>query len=416
MTIGNFDVVVIGSGAFGASVAFHLSAAGRNVALVDQAAIASQTSPRAAGLTGQVRRSEMMTHIASHSVKKIIEFTEETGEPLEYFQSGSLTLARTAEHAALIHGGVELGKYMGLDVDLVSAEEAAQLMPFLNPKDILAAGYVRSDVYLDPGQLPLGYARAAQKLGATLLPHTEIEQIIVERGQVTGVATSRGDLKAPVVVDAAGGWLRLVASFAGVALPAFPVRHQLMVTQPLAEVTSAQPTVRILDANIYIRPDRGGLMFGGYESDPVFYGANSMGKDFRIEDLELDIDVLKRLAKSVEAQFPVFRDAAIKEHRGGLPTMTTDGDHILGPVPGVAGLYAIGGCNVGGFSVSPALGELLAHWIIAGEPSMNLSRMLPSRFVEKLPESDMLEQCRSRYANYYSANPTENTTSAETLR
>ena len=136
------------------------------------------------------------------------------------------------------------------------------------------------------------------------------------------------------------------------------MRHQLMITEPLPGVANSQPITRIVDANVYVRPDRGGLMLGGYEVDPKPVDVSQLPSSFRIEDLELDLSVLKRLAGLVKDQFPIFQtDVPLREHRGGLPTMTTDGEHILGEAPGVKGLYILGGCNVGGLSISPALGE-----------------------------------------------------------
>jgi glycine/D-amino acid oxidase-like deaminating enzyme len=121
----------------------------------------------------------------------------------------------------------------------------------------------------------------------------------------------------------------------------YPERHQLMMTAPLAGVRPDQPITRIIDANVYIRPEKGGLMLGGYEPDPLQMDMAKVPASFGIEDLELDLEILRRLARSVEAQFPVFRDVALQEHRGGLPTMTADGEHILGPAPGLPGLWVI---------------------------------------------------------------------------
>ena len=150
-----------------------------------------------------------------------------------------------------------------------------------------------------------------------------------------------------------------------------PTRHQLMVTVPLPDVRPSQPITRIIDANVYVRPDKGGLMLGGYEPDPMQYDMRDVPVDFDIDGLELDLSVLRRLAESVAPQFPIFRDVAIQDHRGGLPTMTADGEHVLGPAPGVSGLYVIGGCCVGGLTTAPALGELLAEWITLGRPSID---------------------------------------------
>jgi glycine/D-amino acid oxidase-like deaminating enzyme len=107
------------------------------------------------------------------------------------------------------------------------------------------------------------------------------------------------------------------------------------------------------------------------------------------------------LAESVAVQFPVFRDVALQEHRGGLPTMTADGKHVVGPAPGISGLFVIGGCCVGGLSMSPILGELLAEWIVQGRPSMDLSSMAPDRIATGLPENELRELCRLHYAHHY---------------
>jgi len=395
------DVVVIGSGGLGASTAYHLTKAGRKVALIDQAAIASQTSPRAAGLSGQLRRSETMTRLAVAAVKKIERFTEETGEPMVFFQPGSLKIARLPQHETQLQEEVAIGRRMGLDVDLISPAEAKSLMPYLETTGIRAVTHMRTDIYLEPVQLPLGYARAAEKRGAVLLPDTRVTGIITERGAVTGVRTERGEIRTEVAVDAAGGWLRSVAALAGAGAPVVPTRHQLMITVPLPEVRPEQPITRIIDANVYVRPDKGGLMLGGYEANPVQYDMQSLPPAWRIDDLELDLGVLRRLAASVREQFPIFENIALQEHRGGLPTMTGDGEHVIGPVPGVHGLYIIGGCCVGGLTTAPAFGEVLAAWITEGEPPMDLSFMAPARFAGRLPEDVLRERCRVQYSHHY---------------
>ena len=397
-----FDVIVIGSGAFGSSTAFHLAKYGKRVALLDKAEIASQTSPRAAGLSGHLRQTEAMTRLSTHSLSKIERFTDETGEPIEFFQSGSMSCARRPEDATLIRDRVALGQKLDLSAELISPEEARARNPFLETKGILAVSYMKRDVYLEPVQLPRGYARAAEKSGAVLMPNTRVLEIVVENDAATRVVTDRGEFAADAIVDAAGGWLRLVATMAGAQAPVIPVRHQLMITAPLAAANSDQPTTRILDANVYTRPDKGGLMFGGYERDPKPYDRNTLASDFKVEDIELDLSVLRRLADSVKDQFPIFQEKLdLQVHRGGLPTMTVDGEHIVGPAHGIRGLYIIGGCNVGGLSVSPVLGQLLAELICTGETSHDITRMSPSRFANGISEQELLDGCRERYAKYY---------------
>jgi glycine/D-amino acid oxidase-like deaminating enzyme len=403
--IAEADAVIVGAGALGASVAFHLAKAGtRRVALIDKHDLASQTSPRAAGLTAQVRTTDLMTRLAMLAVKKIERFEAETGEPLVCYRSGSLKIARTEEHLARLRAEVARGRRLGLDIDFVSAGEARRLLPFLEATGVLGITYTPSDLYLEPIQIPLGYARGAGRLGATLMPNTAVTGIVTRDGAVDGVLTDRGPIRTPVVVDAAGAWTRPVATMADRRIAVIPTRHQLLITEPIDGVIPSLPIARVIDSNIYIRPEKGGLLLGGYEPDPVQYDVRDLPADFQIRDLRLDIGVLRRLADTVLTQFPLLREIKVREHRGGLPTMSADGRHLVGPVSGVRGLFVATGCCVGGLSVSPAVGEVLAAWIIAGEPPMDLALLSPDRFGPEFEVEDRLRaQCRWQYAHQYSA-------------
>lgn len=399
------EAVVIGAGAFGTSIAFHLARQGMTrVALIDTFAIVSQTSPRAAGLTGQIRGTDAMTRLAMRAVRKIERFSEETGEPLVYHQVGALKIARTAEHEAQLHREVERARRHGLPLDFIAPREAQRLTPFLQTAGIRAITYSPSDLYLDPWDLPLGYARAAERLGVTLLPHTAVTEVIVEAGAVTGVVTDKGAIRAPVVIDTAGAWARRIGAMAGLRIPLVPMRHQLVITEPIDGVADDQPIVRIIDVNVYIRPERGGLMLGGYESDPVQMDMSTLPPGFQIADLALDLGVLRRLAESVSEQFPVLKDFTVREHRGGLPTMTADGRYLTGPLPGARGFWAASGCCVGGLTISPAIGEAMADWIITGNAAPDLAPCLPDRFGPEFEsEAALADACRWQYAHHYSA-------------
>lgn len=399
------DAVVIGSGALGGAVAWHLAAAGMRVALLDGHEIASQTSPRAAGLSAQIRPSELMTRLAVRGVEKLLAFAADTGQPLDVHRAGSLKVARTDAHARQIEDEVARGKAYGVAVEMVSPARAHELNPFLQTSPSAAYSFCPGDVYLDPGQLTRGYAAATTALGGILLPHTRVEEVLVEVGVVAGVRTASGTLRAPVVVDAAGAWLRALAGAA--SLPMLPVRHQLLVTAPIAGVAPLQPITRVLDANVYVRPCDGGLMLGGYEADPLFY--DELPQGFAIPDMPLDAAVLHRLADRVAVEFPALRDVGrggvgIAVLRGGLPTMTLDDEHLIGPAPGVAGLFVIGGCNVGGLSTAPAFAEALTEIIQGTRTASTLAPLLPERFAGKEVDAAALrEACRTHYAWHYSS-------------
>ncbi|MCC7372056.1 MAG: FAD-binding oxidoreductase [Chloroflexi bacterium] len=402
------DVVVIGAGSFGSSTAYHLAQLGmRNVVLLDRFEPGSQTSPRAAGLTSQVRSTDTLTKLARRSVQKLERFETETGQPLRFAQSGALKIARRPEHVEQLEREVARARSLGVPLDFISPNAARDLCPVLEDRGILAMTFNPTDCNVEPSQLPIGYARAAQELGVTVLGNTPATGLVLGPGGVEKVVTPRGEIRTPLVVDAAGAWVRVVADLLGVRLPVVPTRHQLFITEPLDGVTPAMPIARVIDANVYIRHERGGLMLGGYEPNPKQYDLAALGPNFQIADLDLDIGVLRGLAKAVEEQFPVFQrpDLKIAEHRGGLPTMTVDDRYILGPVPGVRGFWLLTGCCVGGLSISPGLGEALAQWIVGGEPPMDLSEIGIQRFADReLPEDELRQLCLEAYANHYAAN------------
>jgi 4-methylaminobutanoate oxidase (formaldehyde-forming) len=224
----------------------------------------------------------------------------------------------------------------------------------------------------------------------------------IEDGQVAAVETDKGTICTRVVVDAAGAWTRQLAEASGIRIPMVAVRHQLFVTEPLDGVCVELPMVRVMDAAVYVRPCDGGFLWGGYEEHPRSFDMSAMGASFQIQDMELDADVLLRLGEEVKHQLPILLTARIREHRGGIPTMTADGQHIVGPVPGARGFFIAGGCNVAGLSISPAVGEVLAAWIVDGAPPLDLEPLSITRFSASSYPADRLEQAAAwQYRHFY---------------
>lgn len=410
------DVVVIGSGGLGAATAFYLAASGgRSVAVVDTHDIASQTSPRAAGFVSCARKSDVMISLVKTATVHLKRFTEETGQPLDWVHSGSLKIARRPEDAPVIAADLARGRRMGLDVEQISPAEAHRLHPFLQPEGISAVMRVGDDIYFNPAQVAIGLARGAEAKGAALLPRTTVTRVLVEGGRVTGVETDRGGIKTSVVVDAAGAWTRQMAEASGLRIPLVPTRHQLFVTEPIEGVRPDLPMIRIMDAGVYVRPcvgdggasrrpvpGGGGLLWGVFEEGPRFFDMETLGPRFDVKDTPLDADVIRRAGADVRAQLPVLEHARVREHRGGIPTMTPDGEHLVGPAPAAEGFFFASGCNVAGLSISPALGEALAAWIIDGRPPIDMSPLSPARFGERRwAEDELRRRAAWEYHHFY---------------
>ncbi len=398
--IDDADVVVIGAGAFGASAAYHLARLGQRVALVDRFEVASQTSPRAAGQTQQIRYDHVTTQMAMRSVDKLLNFEAETGEPLECHQVGALKIARTPEYAEQVREEVRRGRQRGIDIELVDKAEARRRAPYANPERALAMWWTGSDVYLEPGDLPRAYVRAAERLGAAVEPSTTVTDIVIRNGAVERVITDRGEIRTPVVLNAAGAWAPRVGAMVGVRIPAVPVRHQLYITEPIASVSADMPIVRVVDAHVYVRPEQGGLMFGGYERDPLAFDPALFEEG--MADLPLDLEPLRKLTDDVLVEYPALRDARVTVLRGGLPTMTADGHHIFDRSTAVRGFWVMSGCVVGGLSISPAAGEAMAHWMVTGEEPFDLSWFRLDRFGPELADdAELVRRCLWRYCHHY---------------
>jgi glycine/D-amino acid oxidase-like deaminating enzyme len=399
------DVVVIGSGALGAATAFYLAKrkAG-DVVLVDRHAIGSQTSSRAAGMVSCLRKGDLMTRLIKVAAAAIPRFTEETGQPLDWVRSGSLKVARRTEDAKVIEADVARGRRLGLDVEQITLAEAHRLNPFFETEGVAAVARVGDDIYFDPAQVAVGFARGAEARGVTLLPGVAVTKVRIAAGRVEAVETDKGAIATPVVVDAAGAWTRQVAAASGIHIPLAPTMQQLIVTETAPGARPDLPMVRIMDAAVYMRPCQGGFLWGVYEEEPTFFDMDELSPGFRIDDLKLDAEILWRAAEDVKAQLPILLKAKVREHRGGMPTMTADGHHIVGPAPGAKGFFVLSGCNVAGLSISPALGDAVAAWICDGEPPFDLSAMSITRFgPEAQSDAWLRKNAAWQYRHFYGA-------------
>src|SRR5580704_6919664 len=377
------DVVVIGAGAFGLSAALHCALAGRSVVVVERDTAGSQASGRAAGLFKSVQADQVRTTLARRSIDRAISFGDWAAVPLEVTRSGSFLVARTDAHAAFIMTEVTQSAAWGADVRVCSLDDLAAGVSYYQASGDEIVAWCPEDVYVDePMDLVEAYLAACRQHGVEVLQSEAVLSIPLSAGRVAGVETAARSITAGVVVDAAGAWVREVAALAGAAgrVAVAPVRHQLLITEPVPGVSPGEPITRVVDAAVYLRPARGGLMFGGFEADPLPVDPRAESPSFRTGDLPLDLEVLRRMAGQVADEAPLAGETPVAEHRGGMFTMSPDGRFVAGPVPDLPGLWVASGCNGSGFSSSLAIGESLAAWITSDAPPPGMTALSPDRF------------------------------------
>jgi glycine/D-amino acid oxidase-like deaminating enzyme len=395
------DVVVIGAGALGLSTALHCALAGRSVMVLESHAAGAQASGRAAGLFKSVQADEVRTWLARRSIALAVSFAGWAGAALQVARSGSFLIARTAPHRDYLARELAQSRGWGADVRETGPGQVADRAGYYRPAGEEFALWCPEDVYIEePASLIQAYFAACRRHGVAVAEHEPVIGIPVAGGRVTGVETAARRIAAPVVVDAAGGWVRQVAGLAGAEVPLAPVRHQLLITAPEPGIDRAGPIVRVVDAAVYLRPARGGLMLGGFEADPLPVDPRQQPASFTTDDVPLDLGVLRRLAAQVSAEVPGVAAAPVAEHRGGLFTMSPDGRFVAGPVPARPGLWVASGCNGSGFSSSPALGEALASWITSGTAPPGMAALAPARF-GPLPDDVLTTRGLWQYAHYY---------------
>jgi glycine/D-amino acid oxidase-like deaminating enzyme len=409
------DLVVIGAGALGLSTALHAALLGRRPVVVERYTAGSQASGRAAGLFKSVQADELRTRLARRSIELALTFPDWAGSELGVSRSGSFLIARTDQHKAYLQTEARQSALWGVDVREAEPGELASRLSYYHGAGTELALWCPEDIYIEePISLIRAYLAAGRLHGVEVLESEAVTGVIMSGGRVTGVETTARSIAAPVVVDAAGAWTRQVAELAGGEVAVAPVRHQLLITEPAGAVDPADPIARIVDAAVYLRPARAGLMAGGFEAAPLPLDPRAQAGSFSTDDVPLDIGVLQAMARQVASEVPVVSDAvvseavvsgaavrgAVAEHRGGLFTMTPDGRFVTGPVPGVPGLWVASGCNGSGFSSSLAIGEALARWICGQPERVDISELSPGRFGPVTDEA-LVKAGVWQYAHYY---------------
>jgi glycine/D-amino acid oxidase-like deaminating enzyme len=349
-----------------------------------------------------VQSTEIKTRLAQKAVEIVTGFEADTGVPLPYIASGSIYGARTPQHASMVEAEIEDSRGWGVRLERLSQAEIPLSASFLSGKNMLAACFVADDIYIEePRTLLMAYRQAGARLGMQTIGHTPVTGIEIRNGRVAGVQTEHGHIATELTIDAAGAWARKVARMALVDVPLQAIRHHVRISSPIQGVAATEPMVRLIDSAAYLRPARGGLMYGGMEHNPLpFDVSNRPG--FGIDNLPLDHTCNDQFTDALKADVPGLDGAFVQEERGGLFTMTPDGMLLAGPAPGVEGFWMATGCNGTGFSLSSAVGYYLAEWITTGSPSIDMAQVNPGRFAgQSFTPEELAANAVWQYANYY---------------
>ena len=361
--------VVIGGGITGCSVAYHLAKAGvRDVHLVEKGELTSGSTCHAAGLVTQFNPSPTMMRFRRYS----IELYRELG----VFETvGSLRFASSKEQLMELQRTASRARGIGLDVELVSADEAARLMPAITTQSLFGAVWVPGDGSLDPHTATHALARAARELGAQVTTGMRVTGIeLSDRGSISAVVTETGRIETDVVVVAAGIWAPQIAAMAGAQVVSTPVDHQHAALRavPGHELPNDMPCFRDPDNLVYGKSEAEGVILGGYEADPVARWIDGVPWDHSGTSLPPDPARFEPLLRGAARRFPFLGDAGIVKLVCHPDAMTPDANPLLGPVPGVRGLYLAAGLSLNGFGGAGGIGRALAEWVTGGETELDL--------------------------------------------
>jgi 4-methylaminobutanoate oxidase (formaldehyde-forming) len=369
--------VVIGGGITGTSVAYHLAQAGwRDTVLLEKADLTSGSTCHAAGLVTQFNPSPTMMRFRRYSI--------ELYRRLGIFETvGSLRFASSRDQWLEQQRSVSRARAIGLDVDVVSPEQAAQLMPAISTDSLFGAVWVPGDGALDPHTATFALAKAAQGLGVTVMTGTRVTGIEVSgRGVLQAVETELGRIEAEVVVIACGIWAPQVAAMAGAFVVSTPVDHQHAALEAVAgaELPRNMPCFRDPDNLIYGKAESGGVVLGGYELDPNARWIDGVPWEHAGTSVSPDLSRFEPLLNGAARRFPFISEAGIVKLVCHPDAMTPDANPLLGPVPGVRGLFMAAGLSLNGFGGAGGIGKSLTELITAGESELDLYAYRPWRF------------------------------------
>jgi sarcosine oxidase, subunit beta len=377
------DVVIIGAGIVGSSIAFHLTEAGcKNVLVIERETRQGlgSTGKSMGGVRAQFA-TDVNIRMSIYSIPFLARFEEATGYPSGYKPHGYLFMATNERHMNYLRTNGARQLALGLkNVELLAPNDIRRILPQLRSDDIVGGSLCRTDGFVDPESVMSGFMARAVERGAELWRGAQVTGISTGHGAVSGVLTSQGEVSAPVVVNAAGPWAAGVASMAGVDLPVQPLRRMLVLTEPFPGLPDRLPMMIDMSTGWHFRQEGLGLLMAWAHPDEQ--------SGFRTD---FDPAYIEKSLTHAASRVPDFANLAVNPRRcwAGMYEMSPDHHAILGPSPDLGGFYFANGFSGHGVMHSPATGRILADLILHGETSiinakdLNVQRFAEGRAIEE---------------------------------
>jgi sarcosine dehydrogenase len=366
------EVIIVGGGIIGCSVAYHLAKRGVEVLLLEQEKFTSGSTWHAAGLVGQLRSNANITRLLGYSIELYDRLEAETGYATGWKRNGGLRLACNADRWIEVKRQATTARSFGLEFSLLSPREAQDLWPPMVVDDVIGAAFLPNDGQANPSDITQALIKGARMAGARLVENVSVENILVEDGAARGVATPGRKIACGKLVLCCGLWTAELARRVGVTVPLSPVHHQYVITDRIAGVTPGLPTLRDPDRLTYYKEEVGGLVMGGYEPNPIpWTGTPSRDHGpFRLlDDNWAHFEPIMTLA---QGRVPALAEVGIKQMINGVESFTPDGNWIIGETPELKKMFVGAGFNAFGIASAGGAGMALAEWIADGEPPYDL--------------------------------------------
>lgn len=367
------EVVIVGGGIAGASIAYHLAKIGiTDVVLCERKQLTCGTTWHAAGLVTQLRTSQRMTELAQYTGELFGRLEEETGQATGFKRNGSLRIAKTPERYEELARGASMGRNFGLPVEALTPEAIKERWAPISTEGIVGGFWFPDDGQVNPADVTMAYAKGARMGGAKILEGVTVTKILVDSGRVTGVMTDSGKIDAKKVVICGGMWSRDLAAEIGVTIPLQAAEHFYVVTENIPDLPRDLPVMFMADEWAYYKEDAGKLLIGFFEPGAKPWGQKGIPEDFSFDALPEDLEHISPYLELAMQRVPVLERTGIQLFFNGPEAFTPDNRYHLGETPEISGLFSAAGFNSIGILSSGGVGKSMASWIADGHPPVEL--------------------------------------------